>query len=87
MKYVQIHRVEYCPGCVITIANMDEDGERDYPIYGKIEEIIIWDDEKYFVVDLLELSNTIVIWATSLCQPTKQLWHSTRLFLPMECSM
>ena len=33
---------------------MDEVGESDYPTYGKLEEIIIWDDEKFFVVVLCE---------------------------------
>ena len=33
---------------------MDEFGERDYPSYGKLEEILIWEDQKFFVVTLLK---------------------------------
>ena len=33
---------------------MDGWGKRDYPTYGKVEEVIIWNDVKYFVIALLE---------------------------------
>lgn len=33
---------------------MDEFGERDYPSYGKVEEIVVWEDSKFFVVHVLE---------------------------------
>lgn len=33
---------------------MDELGERDYPSYGKLQDIFIWEDEKFFVLILLK---------------------------------
>ena len=33
---------------------MDELGERDYPSYGKLQDIIIWEDDKFFVLMLLK---------------------------------
>jgi hypothetical protein len=33
---------------------MDELGERDYPSYGKLQDIFIWEDEKFFVSILLK---------------------------------
>ena len=54
VKYVQIHGIKYRPGCALRIADMDEVGECDYPTYGRLEEIIVWNDEKFFVVVLCE---------------------------------
>ena len=53
VKYVQIHGIEYRPGRAIRIADMDEVGECDYLTYGKLKEIIVWNNEKFFVVIVL----------------------------------
>ena len=37
---------------------MDEFGERDYPSYGELEEILIWEDQKFFVVTLKTIEFT-----------------------------
>ena len=39
---------------MLRVADMDDFGERDYPSYGKLQDILIWEDEKFFVLILLE---------------------------------
>ena len=36
---------------------MDELGEADYPSYGLLKEIIVWEDEKFLVVNVLQTSS------------------------------
>lgn len=39
--------------CVNSILNeMDEFGNRDYPKYGQLDEVIEWKDDKFFIVKL-----------------------------------
>ncbi len=54
IKYAEIHGIQYRPGCVLRFADMDELGERDYPSYGKLQDIFIWEDEKFFVLIVLK---------------------------------
>ncbi|XP_028395767.1 uncharacterized protein LOC114519789 [Dendronephthya gigantea] len=54
VKHVEIHGVRYRPGCALRLQEMDDLGERDYPCYGIVEEILIWEDGKFFVVKVLE---------------------------------
>lgn len=53
---VQIHGVEYRKGCALRVNEMDGSGQNDFPTYGTVEEILVWEDEKMFVVNIL---NTI----------------------------
>lgn len=53
-KYVQIHGVEYHPGCVLRLEEMTIDGNQDFPLFGEVDQIIVWEDEKMFVVSVLE---------------------------------
>ena len=39
VKHVGIHGIEYRPGCVLRLQEMDELGN-DYPVYGQVDEII-----------------------------------------------
>jgi hypothetical protein len=54
VKHVEIHGVSYRPGCALRLQEMDDLGERDYPSYGIVEEILIWEDGKFFVAKVLE---------------------------------
>ena len=49
VKRVGIHGIEYRPGCVLRLREMD-DVENDYPVYGQVDEIIVWEDEKFFIL-------------------------------------
>jgi hypothetical protein len=51
---VSIHGVEYRAGCVLRMKEMGEFGERDYPEYGRLDEVIVWNDAKYFAVTVLK---------------------------------
>ena len=31
-----------------------DDLENDYPVYGQVDEIIVWEDEKFFILTELE---------------------------------
>ncbi|XP_068678521.1 uncharacterized protein [Montipora capricornis] len=53
VKRVGIHGIEYRPGCVLRLCEMD-DLENDYPVYGQVDEIIVWEDEKFFILTELE---------------------------------
>ena len=46
------HGIEYRPGCVLRLREMD-DVENDYPVYGQVDEIIVWEDEKFFILTAL----------------------------------
>ena len=50
-----IHGTEYRPWCVLRLQEMDDMGH-DFPIYGHVEEIIIWEDENFFIATKLFLS-------------------------------
>ena len=56
VKRVQIHGTEYRPCCALRIVEMDEVGFSDNPSYGKVEEIIIWEDEQFFIHTVLRTS-------------------------------
>ena len=57
---------------------MDEVGGSDYPVYGRVQEILIWEDEKLFVVAQLEtlqkmavislLKKTLLLLKTQKCK-------------------
>ena len=49
VKRVGIHEIEYRPGRVLRLHEMD-DLENDYPVYGQVDEIIVWEDEKFFIL-------------------------------------
>ena len=53
VKHITIYGIEYRPGCVLRLQEMD-DMCNDYPIYGQVEEIIIWEDETFFITTELE---------------------------------
>ena len=53
VRHIVIHGTEYRPGCVLRLQEMDDIGN-DFPIYGQVEEIIIWEDEKFFIATKLE---------------------------------
>ena len=56
VKRVGIHGIEYGPGGVLRLREMD-DVENDYPVYGQVDEIIVWEDEKCFILtELASLS-------------------------------
>ena len=44
-----IHGIEYRPGCVLRLREMD-DVQNDYPVYGQVDEIIVWENEKFFIL-------------------------------------
>ena len=31
-----------------------DDLENDYPVYGQVDEIVVWEDEKFFILTELE---------------------------------
>ena len=49
VKRVGIHGIEYRPGCVLRLREMD-DVENDYPVYGQVDEIIVWEDEQFLIL-------------------------------------
>lgn len=51
---------------------MDEFGERDYPSYGKLEEILIWQDQKFFILNLLKTIEFACHLMSYKVSPTKQ---------------
>ena len=51
---VEIHGVEYRIGCVLRLAEMTLDANQDYPLFGEVEELLVWEDEKIFVVTVLD---------------------------------
>ena len=53
VKHVGIHGIEYRPGCVLRLQEMDELGN-DYHVYGKVDENIFWEDEKFFILTEVE---------------------------------
>ena len=59
VKSVSIHGVEYRLGCVLRLQEMDEFDARDYPEYGVLNEVIVWNDAKYFVITVLQ---TVLFW-------------------------
>ena len=53
VKHVGIHGIECGPGCILRLQEVDELGN-DYPVYGQVAEIIVWEDEKFFILIELE---------------------------------
>ena len=51
MRSVQIHGIEYRPTFIVRIKEIDS--ANDFPVYGSIQEIIVWEDEKFFSLALL----------------------------------
>ena len=49
-QHVGIHGIEYWPGCVLRLQEMDELLGNDYAVYGQVDEIIVWEDEKFFIL-------------------------------------
>ncbi|CAH3033353.1 unnamed protein product, partial [Porites evermanni] len=49
VKRVGIHGIEYRPGCVLRLREMD-DVENEYPVHGQVDEIIVWEDEKFLIL-------------------------------------
>ena len=72
VKNVEIHGIQYRLECVLRIVDMDESGERDYPSYGKLEEILIWQDQKFFVLVLLKTIEFTAHLMSYKVLPTKQ---------------
>ncbi|CAB4034113.1 Hypothetical predicted protein [Paramuricea clavata] len=54
VKHVEIHGVSCRPGCALRLQELDDFGESEYPSYAIVEEILIWEDGKFFVVKVLE---------------------------------
>lgn len=56
VKGVGIHGIEYRPGCDLRLHEMDDvdDLENEYPVYGQVDEIIVWEDLKFFILTELE---------------------------------
>lgn len=52
--------MDYRLGCVLRLQDMDEFGGQDYPEYGILIQVIVWNDQKYFVLTVLE---TILFWS------------------------
>lgn len=46
--------MDYRLGCVLRLQDMDEFGGQDYPGYGILIQVIVWNDQKYFVLTVLE---------------------------------
>ena len=93
MKSVSIHGVEYRPGCVLRLKEMDELGGRDYPEYGRLDEVIIWEDEKFFVITVLITLSFSSQYMSYEVQPTEQQrvvlpnrlpWHGVLNFIKKE---
>lgn len=72
MKCVSIHGVEYRPGCVLRLNEMDEFGNRDYPEYGRLDEVIVWEDDKFFIVTVLQTVSFFCQYMSYEVQPTEQ---------------
>ena len=53
-KWVEIHGVEYRIGCVVRLAEMSLNSCQDYPLFAEVAEILVWEDEKIFVVNVLD---------------------------------
>lgn len=69
---ISIHGVDYRCGCVLRLQDMDEFGEKDYPEYGILSEVLVLDDAKYFVLTVLE---TVLFWRHYMSyevQPTSE---------------
>ena len=49
-----IHGIELRPGCALRIKNMCEFDRQDFPVYAQLKEIIVWEDEKFFIVNILD---------------------------------
>ena len=47
VRHVGIHGIEYRPGCVLRLQEMDELGN-DYPAYEQVDEIIAFEDNNFF---------------------------------------
>ena len=45
--------MQYRPGKALRLKDMDDYEKKDYPAYGKLQEIIVWENAKHFVVTLL----------------------------------
>ena len=45
--------MQYRPGKALRLNDMDDYEKKDYPAYGKLQEIIVWENAKHFVVTLL----------------------------------
>lgn len=54
MKYVTIHGVTYKKGCCIRLKEIEEYGCSDFPLYGCLQEVIVWEDAKFFIVEILQ---------------------------------
>ena len=50
---MEIRGISYKTGCALRLEEMDEIGERYYPSYGKVEEIVVWEDRNFVVVRAL----------------------------------
>ena len=53
-KWVEIHGVEYRIGCVVRLAEMSLNSCQYYSLFGEVAEILVWEDEKIFVVNVLD---------------------------------
>lgn len=51
---------------------MDDSGERDYPEYGQLDEVIIWEDAKYFVVTVFQTVSFCCQYMSYDVLPTEQ---------------
>ena len=54
MKYVTIHGVTYKKGCCIRLKEIEEYGCSDFLLYGCLQEVIVYEDAKFFIVEILQ---------------------------------
>ena len=63
---------------------MDEVGGSDYPVYGRVQEILIWEDEKLFVVaqlETLEFCSNLMSYKVSQTNKKTVVLHHKLLWL------
>lgn len=53
-NWVEIHGVEYRIGCVVRLAEMSLNSCQYYSLFGEVAEILVWEDERIFVVNVLD---------------------------------
>ena len=52
---------------------MDEFGQNDFPTYGKVEEIIIWEEEKILLVEVLKTIEFCPLMMAYKVSPTHEI--------------
>ena len=72
LQSVSIHSVEHRAGCDLRMKEMGEFGDRYCPEYGRLDDVVVWNNAKYFVVTVPKtMCSCPNIWVIKYIQQMK----------------